>query len=98
MRFLECSTPVKAQGESTVAPRGTAIFFTNVSQLPREAGPIPPDAGMSLKCRVDTYVLQYRGTSRVRKRIPLGPYRRPMARVLGRSWVGLRFLMGEVAM
>jgi hypothetical protein len=27
---------------------------------------------------------------------PLGPYRRPMPRVLGGSWEGGRFLMGEV--
>ena len=36
--------------------------------------------------------LYYRGTSTIRKRTPLGPYRRPMRRVLG----GGRFLMGEV--
>ena len=28
--------------------------------------------------------------------IPLGPYRRPVPRVLGGSWGGGRFLMGEV--
>ena len=30
-------------------------------------------------------VLRYRGTSHIRKRTPLGPYRRPMPRVLGGS-------------
>ena len=39
---------------------------------------------------------QCRGTSLTRKRTPLAPYRRPMPRVLGRSWEGGRFLMGEV--
>ena len=33
---------------------------------------------------------QYRGTSLTRKRTPLGPYRRPMHRVLGESWGGPR--------
>jgi len=40
--------------------------------------------------------IKYRGTSLIRKRTPLGPYRRPMPRVLGGSWGGGRFLMGEV--
>jgi len=31
-----------------------------------------------------------------RKRTPLGPYRRPVPRVLGESYGGGRFLMGEV--
>ena len=38
----------------------------------------------------------YRGTSLIRERAPLGPYRRPMLKVLGGSKVGGRFLMGEV--
>jgi len=38
----------------------------------------------------------YRGTSLSRKRTPLGPYRRPMPRVLGGFWGGECFLMGEV--
>ena len=38
----------------------------------------------------------YRGTSLIRKRTPLGPYRRPTPRVLGGSQGGGRFLMGEV--
>ena len=35
------------------------------------------------------------GTSLMRNRIPLGPYRRPMPRVLGGSLGGERFLMSE---
>jgi len=38
----------------------------------------------------------FRGTSLTRKRTSLGPYRRPMPRVLGGSWGGRRFPMGEV--
>ena len=38
----------------------------------------------------------YRGTSLTKKRTPLGPYGRPMPRVLVGSWGGGRFLMGEV--
>ena len=38
----------------------------------------------------------YRGTSPIRTRTPLGPYGRPLSRVLGGSWGGVRFLMGEV--
>ena len=39
--------------------------------------------------------IPYRVTSPVRKRIHLGPYRRPMLRVFGGSWGGGRFLMSE---
>jgi hypothetical protein len=39
---------------------------------------------------------RYRGTSLVRKRTPLGPYRRSIPRVLGGSYGGGRFLMSEV--
>ena len=38
----------------------------------------------------------YRGTSPIRKRLPLGPYSMPMPRVPGGSHRGGRFLMGEV--
>jgi len=38
----------------------------------------------------------YRGTSLIRKRTPLGPYCRPMPRVLGGSYGGGRFRMREV--
>ena len=38
----------------------------------------------------------YKGTSLTRKRNPLGPYHRPLPRVLGGSQGGGRFLMGEV--
>ena len=37
----------------------------------------------------------YRVTSPMRKRLPLGLYRRPMPRVLGGSQGGVRFLVGE---
>ena len=38
----------------------------------------------------------YRCISRIRKRIPLGPYRSSIFRVLGKSKGGGCFLMGEV--
>ena len=38
----------------------------------------------------------YRGTSLTRKGTPLGPYRRPMPRVVGGLQGGGHFLMGEV--
>ena len=38
---------------------------------------------------------QYKGTSLTKKRTPLGPYRRPMPRVLEGSRGDGRFLMGE---
>ena len=41
-------------------------------------------------------VAKHRGTSLIRTRNPLGPYRRPMPRALGGSQGGGRFLMGEV--
>ena len=37
-------------------------------------------------------------TSDIRKRTPLGPFRRPRPRVLGGSYGGRRFHMGEVPM
>jgi len=40
--------------------------------------------------------VSYWGTSPIRKRAPLGPYRRPMPRVQGGSEGGGHFLMGEV--
>ena len=40
----------------------------------------------------------YRGTSLTRKRTSLGPYRRPMPRVLGGSQGGGRFLRSEVTL
>ena len=49
--------------------------------------PLPPLAHRTV---------DYRGTSFTGKRTSLGPYRRPMPRVLGGSWGGGRFLMGEV--
>ena len=42
------------------------------------------------------HTVGYRGTLVTGKRTPLGPYRRPMSRVLGGSRGGGRFLMGEV--
>ena len=42
------------------------------------------------------FLLPYRGTLLIRNRTLLGPYRRPMPRVLGGSWGGGRFIMGEV--
>ena len=44
-----------------------------------------------------TVRLGCRGTSLIRNRTLLGPYRRPMPRVLGGSQRGGRFLMGEIA-
>ena len=40
--------------------------------------------------------MAYRGASLIRDRTPLGPYRRPVPRVLGGSYWGGRFLMSEV--
>ena len=45
-----------------------------------------------------TLLAVYRGTSLVRKRTPLGPYRRPIPKVLGGSEGDGRFLMGEVTL
>jgi hypothetical protein len=43
-------------------------------------------------------VPEYRGTSLIRNRTLLGPYRRPLPRVLGESYGGGCFLMSEVAL
>ena len=39
---------------------------------------------------------QYRGASLIKERLPAGPYREPMPRVLGGSQRGGRFLVGKV--
>ena len=41
-------------------------------------------------------VLRIQGYLTYKNRLPLGPYRRPMSRVLGGSKGGGRFLMSEV--
>jgi hypothetical protein len=46
--------------------------------------------------RVARPVSPYRDTSVTIKRPPVGPYRRPMPRVVGWSWGGGRFIMDEV--
>ena len=48
------------------------------------------------RAAVNQNIDRYRGTSLTRKRNPLGPYRRPVPRVLGGSYGGGRFLLGEV--
>ena len=47
-----------------------------------------PPTRLAPPAEVDTH----RGTSLLRERISLGPYRRPMPRVLGDSWGGGRVL------
>ena len=50
-----------------------------------------------LRARVFTHAcMDHRGTSLTRKLTPLGPYRRPMPRVLEGSYEGGRFLIGEI--
>ena len=59
----------------------------------------PSSIGACSKSAIDTRHLVctgFRGTSLTRKRTHLGPYRRPMPRVLVGSQDGGRFLMGEV--
>ena len=52
--------------------------------------PLKPPGALALESN-------YRGTSLIRNRHPLGPYRRPLPRVLvGGSYGDGRFLMGEV--
>ena len=46
--------------------------------------------------KLSIFGVVYRGTSLSRNCTPLGPYRRPIPRVLGGSQGGGRFLMGEV--
>ena len=51
---------------------------------------VPPPLSMP-RCKKTS-----RGASLERKRTPLGPYLRPMPKVVGGSLWGGRFLMGEV--
>ena len=61
-----------------VALGGGGQFFMGEVPLYPEAGP-SPEAGSSKT----HFLLWYRGTSLARKHTSLGPYRRPMPRVLG---------------
>ena len=54
-----------------------------------------PNLGIAKNAPAVSRVFRYRGTSLARKRNPLGPYRRPMPRVVGESWGGGCF-MGQV--
>jgi hypothetical protein len=48
--------------------------------------------------RLSRWLRAYRGTSFIRKRNPLRPYRRPLPRVLGGSVEGGRFFVGGVTL
>ena len=72
------------QGSERVTPpmKNGAILDTN------SAVQLLPDARFKLGCC-------YRGTSLIRIRLPLGPYRRPMPRVLGGGYGGWAFSYGR---
>ena len=54
---------------------------------------LPPSAGSWMHVSL---LSRYRGTLLIRNSALLGPYRRPMPRVLGGSWGGGRSRFGEV--
>ena len=55
-----------------------------------------PGTGLHVGYTRSCVVLMYMGTSLMRKRTPLGSYRRPLHRVVGGSKVGGIFLMDGV--
>ena len=63
---------------------------------------VPFPLQLRLVCRGTSFIRRrspirpYRGTSLIRNRRPLGPYSRTMPRALWGSWGGGRFLMSEV--
>ena len=63
-------------------------YMTSLSRFCSDTGRVAGPQGLCL--------FTYRGTSPIRKRLPLGPYRRPVPRVLGGSVGDGRSLMGEV--
>ena len=65
------------------------LFYVQQEVLEKEA-PHPAEP------KVCSRLPAYRGTSLTRKGTPLGPRRRPMPRVQGRSQGGGRFLVSEV--
>jgi len=73
---------------------GQDIAFSFSLSLSRHGQERPTPAHLEPASDVGCEV--YRGASLIRKRTPLGPFRRPMPRVLGGSWRGGRFLMSEV--
>jgi hypothetical protein len=77
--------------KGVVTPKGVMTPFLD-SRWPASKTLPAPSRVASLK----GIAWVYRGTSPIRKRTPLGPYRRPMPRVVGGSWGGGRCLMGEV--
>ena len=66
------------------------------AELEESASILWRDASVAPRFWVCLTRATYGGTSLKRRRTPLGPYRRPMTRVLGGSSGGGRFLMGEV--
>jgi len=89
-------TPIPLSSEYGTYKTVKAIFWPClVGKSPENSGVAPSSLGRGLSPpppaeRIDM------GTSLERKRTPLGPYRRPMPRVLGGSWGGGRVLLGEV--
>ena len=68
---------------------------------PGKAAPIYAELGFADLAPAATWTLKvptlaYRGTSFIKKRLPLGPCSVPMPRALWWSWAGGCFLMSEV--
>jgi len=79
--------PQRYRGTSLITTcTGTPVHTSARTLPPPHHAPQPPPP----------HPAPYRGTSLTRKRIPLGPYRRPMSGVLGWSKGDWRFLVREV--
>ena len=86
-----CTSPhPRPRGTQKAAqPQVIDVHSISTIKIPRRS--VPDQRRSGCVC-----LWSYRGTSLTRERPHPGPYRRPMPRVLGGSYVGGRFLMGEV--
>jgi hypothetical protein len=92
MAVLRGSAFFRVEVPLLVSPAGVDIVQVRYDSVFRVEG--LPRTGGATEMRLRAY----RGTSLIRERPPLGPYRGPMPRVLGRSQRGGHFLMSEVSL
>ena len=95
----ESSFSTARPGASLTQPSEASLTLWNVSPSRRNCGRCfrsEIDGVENGERAVKLPQSPYGGTSLIRKRPPLGLYRRPMVRVLGGSYGGGRFLMSKV--
>ena len=100
--FYERGTPVPEQSEKCEElyqePENNQTIFFNPRRMELSHIPAHNNSVEIEQCILEhrQFIEAYRGTSLIRNRHPVGPYRRTIPRLLWRSWGGGRSLMSEV--